>query len=84
MHVAPRPDDVIVDVGCGTGSLALLLPRVEPRARVIGVDPDREVLAMALRWNGGSAWATNWPGWWASARRRRWSPAWCCTSARWR
>jgi precorrin-6B methylase 2 len=25
MHVAARPDDVIVDVGCGTGSLAPLL-----------------------------------------------------------
>jgi ubiquinone/menaquinone biosynthesis C-methylase UbiE len=47
MYVAPQPDDVIVDVGCGTGSLALLLSRVEPRAQIIGVDPDREALAVA-------------------------------------
>ncbi|MGY0060948.1 class I SAM-dependent methyltransferase [Streptomyces sp. LZ34] len=47
MHVAPRPGDEIVDVGCGTGSLALLLHRVEPRARIIGVDPDPDVLAIA-------------------------------------
>jgi ubiquinone/menaquinone biosynthesis C-methylase UbiE len=47
MYAAPQPDDVIVDVGCGTGSLALLLNRVEPRAQIIGVDPDREVLAVA-------------------------------------
>jgi ubiquinone/menaquinone biosynthesis C-methylase UbiE len=47
MYAAPQPDDVIVDVGCGTGSLALLLSRVEPRAQIIGVDPDREVLAVA-------------------------------------
>ncbi len=49
MHVAPRPDDVIVDVGCGTGSLALLLGRVEPRATVIGVDPDPAALDVARR-----------------------------------
>lgn len=49
MHVAPRPEDVIIDVGCGTGSLGLLLNRVEPQARVIGVDPDVDVLAMARR-----------------------------------
>ncbi|MFI9625432.1 class I SAM-dependent methyltransferase [Streptomyces sp. NPDC052042] len=49
MYVAPRPDDEIVDVGCGTGSLALLLHRVEPRARITGVDPDPDVLAIARR-----------------------------------
>lgn len=47
MYVAPRPDDVIVDVGCGTGSLALLLAHVEPRARIVGLDPDPDVLAVA-------------------------------------
>ncbi len=47
MYVAPRPGDVIADVGCGTGSLAVLLSRVEPRAQIIGLDPDPEVLALA-------------------------------------
>ena len=49
MYVAPQPGDVIADVGCGTGSLALLLARVEPSARIIGLDPDPDVLAMARR-----------------------------------
>lgn len=49
MHVAPRPEDVIVDVGCGTGSTALLLNRTEPRARVVAIDPDQGVLALARR-----------------------------------
>lgn len=49
MYVAPRPDDVILDVGCGTGSLALLLARVQPGARIVGVDPDPSVLAVARR-----------------------------------
>jgi ubiquinone/menaquinone biosynthesis C-methylase UbiE len=49
VYAGPRSDDVIVDVGCGTGSLALLLNRVEPLAHIIGVDPDPEVLAKAKR-----------------------------------
>lgn len=48
-HLAPRPGDVIVDVGCGTGSLAVLIGRVQPQARIIGVDPDTAVLAIAAR-----------------------------------
>jgi ubiquinone/menaquinone biosynthesis C-methylase UbiE len=48
-HVAPQPDDVIVDVGCGTGSQAVLLQQTQPKARIIGVDPDEEVLALARR-----------------------------------
>ncbi|MEB3020742.1 class I SAM-dependent methyltransferase [[Mycobacterium] crassicus] len=47
MHLAPRPDDAILDVGCGTGSLALLAARVEPHAKITGLDPDPEILAVA-------------------------------------
>ncbi|MEW9547339.1 class I SAM-dependent methyltransferase [Nonomuraea sp. NPDC050783] len=61
MHVAPRPDDVIVDVGCGTGSQVLLLSRIEPRARLIGVDPDPDVLAVAQR-KAGTASAASTAG----------------------
>ncbi|MBB5517439.1 class I SAM-dependent methyltransferase [Amphiplicatus metriothermophilus] len=42
--VDPQPDDRILDVGCGTGSLAVRLGRV---ADVVGVDPDPAVLARA-------------------------------------
>lgn len=42
-----RPGDVVVDVGCGTGSLAVRMKHAQPGARVIGVDPDPEVLAIA-------------------------------------
>lgn len=45
---------MIVDVGCGTGSLALLLARVEPRASIVGVDPDPDVLAAARKKAGAA------------------------------
>jgi ubiquinone/menaquinone biosynthesis C-methylase UbiE len=53
-YVGPRPDDVVVDVGCGTGSLALLLHSVRPEARIVGVDPDPAVLAIAERKAAGA------------------------------
>ena len=55
-QVAPRPDDVIVDVGCGTGTLASLLHQAQPEARIIGVDPDPEVLELARRKASGVEW----------------------------
>ncbi|MEV6344772.1 class I SAM-dependent methyltransferase [Actinoplanes sp. NPDC051851] len=57
MHVAPRAGETIVDVGCGTGSLIATINRVEPRARVVGVDPDPEMLAIAER-RADARWLT--------------------------
>jgi ubiquinone/menaquinone biosynthesis C-methylase UbiE len=56
MYVAPQTDQVIVDVGCGTGSLALLLAQVEPGAQIIGLDPDPDVLAIARRKSTAVQW----------------------------
>ena len=55
-EVAPQPGAVIVDVGCGTGSLAVLLARAEPRARIVGVDPDPAVLDVARQKGPGIDW----------------------------
>jgi len=40
-------DDLVVDVGCGTGSLAIMAQVRVPRARVIGIDPDPDALERA-------------------------------------
>lgn len=53
MYLAPHPGEVIVDVGCGTGSLAVLLHRVAPEAQIVGVDPDPDMLEVARRKPGG-------------------------------
>ena len=42
-----QPRQQVLDVGCGTGTLALMLKRSEPGAIVVGVDGDEEVLAIA-------------------------------------
>lgn len=42
-----KPDDTVVDIGCGTASLAIRIKQHQPDARVIGVDPDPQVLAIA-------------------------------------
>lgn len=45
--VAPTPGETIVDVGCGTGSFAILLKQHCPAAKVIAIDPDPTVLRIA-------------------------------------
>lgn len=46
-QVAPRAGETILDVGCGTGTLAIMLKRTAPGAHVIGLDPDPDVLGIA-------------------------------------
>ncbi|MCR5870044.1 MULTISPECIES: class I SAM-dependent methyltransferase [unclassified Sphingomonas] len=63
--LAPRPGETIVDVGCGTGSFAVMLKAAEPGVEVVGIDPDEEALAiarakadaagLAIRWERGFA-----------------------------
>ena len=45
--LAPKAGETVVDVGCGTGSFALMLKQAEPRTQVIGLDPDAEALDIA-------------------------------------
>jgi ubiquinone/menaquinone biosynthesis C-methylase UbiE len=39
----------ILDIGCGTGTLAALLKRIHPQVEVLGLDPDPKALARAVR-----------------------------------
>jgi len=44
-----RPGDRVLDVGCGTGTLATLLKHLHPEVDVVGLDPDPKALARARR-----------------------------------
>lgn len=44
-----RPMDRLLDVGCGTGALLSRLCSAFPQARLVGVDPVPEMLAVARR-----------------------------------
>lgn len=45
----PRPTDVVVDLGCGSGEFSARLATLVPEGRVIGVDRDPSMLAAARR-----------------------------------
>jgi len=46
---APRKDEIAVDLGCGTGAIALLMAGHQPRMRVDGVELQPDVADMAGR-----------------------------------
>ncbi len=44
-----RPGHRVLEIGCGTGNLALLVKRLHPDSEVVGMDPDPKALARAGR-----------------------------------
>jgi len=42
-----KPNHRILDIGCGTGTLLMLLKRRYPAAQVVGLDPDPKALSRA-------------------------------------
>jgi SAM-dependent methyltransferase len=43
----PKPGQRTLDIGCGTGTLALMVKEAEPDAEVFGLDADPEILERA-------------------------------------
>ncbi|MEJ7714205.1 MAG: methyltransferase domain-containing protein [Thermoleophilaceae bacterium] len=76
----------VVDVGAGTGSLAIALSRARPDVTVTGVDGDPQALGIARSKAGGDGveWLegtpATWP--WPMAPPTRWSCRSCCTTSR--
>ena len=54
-HADLRSGQRILEIGCGTGNLALLIKRLQPDADVVGLDPDPRALARAGRKAGRAA-----------------------------
>lgn len=44
-----RPNDRILEIGCGTGTLAISLKQAYPEVQVMGLDPDPKALNRAQR-----------------------------------
>jgi SAM-dependent methyltransferase len=44
-----QPRHRVLDIGCGTGSLAVLIKRLFPSVEVVGLDPEEKALARARR-----------------------------------
>jgi ubiquinone/menaquinone biosynthesis C-methylase UbiE len=39
----------VLDIGCGTGSMAIVIKRMHPGAEIVGIDPDPLALSVAER-----------------------------------
>jgi SAM-dependent methyltransferase len=61
-----RPGHRVLEIGCGTGNLALLAASWEPAATVVGLDPDLAALARARRKARRQGVEVQWDRGWAS------------------
>ena len=48
-QAAISPGQRILDIGCGTGTMVILIKRLYPSVDVVGIDPDPKALARAER-----------------------------------
>ena len=46
-QVSPQDGESVLDVGCGTGTLAIEIKQAVPGVRVVGMDPDPQILQRA-------------------------------------
>jgi ubiquinone/menaquinone biosynthesis C-methylase UbiE len=44
-----QPGHRVLEIGCGTGNLAILAKRLHPKADIVGLDPDPKALARTKR-----------------------------------
>src|SRR5215813_12515861 len=44
-----QPGYKVLDLGCGTGTLAIMAKATQPEAEVVGLDADPEMLEQAIR-----------------------------------
>lgn len=64
-----QPDMNVLDLGCGTGTLTIMLKRAHPEANITGMDGDPDVLAIArnksrgtnIQWDEGLASSLPYP-----------------------
>jgi len=66
-----QPNQRALDLGCGTGTLTIMLKKFAPEAQIVGMDGDEEVLAIArtkagqahldIQWDYGLAYDLPYP-----------------------
>ena len=47
-HMQLAPGKSVLDIGCGTGTLAIRIKEAHPRVKVVGLDPDPGILRIAV------------------------------------